>query len=61
MCNSLVREQAAVNWIYVQIRQKRLLIDRQPTGADLFQDTTVVLDAVRSLWLRTDLHIPAAP
>ena len=28
-----------VNWIYVQIRQKRLLIDRQPTGAYLFQDT----------------------
>jgi hypothetical protein len=38
-----------VNWIYVQIRQKRLLIDRQPTGAYLFQDTTAVLDAVRNL------------
>jgi hypothetical protein len=35
-----------VNWIYVQIRQKHLLIDRQPTGAYLFQDTTAVLDAV---------------
>jgi hypothetical protein len=38
-----------VNWLYVQIRQKRLLIDRQPTGAYLFQDTPSVLDAVRSL------------
>jgi len=38
-----------VNWIYVQIRQKRLLIDRQPTGAYLFHDTTAVLDAVRNL------------
>ena len=38
-----------VNWIYVQIRRKRLLIDRQPTGAYLFQDTKAVLDAVRKL------------
>jgi hypothetical protein len=38
-----------VNWIYVQIRQKRLLIDQQPTGAYLFQNTPVVLDAVRNL------------
>lgn len=38
-----------VNWIYVQIRQKRLLIDQQPTGAYLFQDTPSVLDAVRNL------------
>jgi hypothetical protein len=38
-----------VNWIYVQIRQKRLLIDRQPTGAYLFPDTTPVLGAVRNL------------
>jgi DNA invertase Pin-like site-specific DNA recombinase len=38
-----------VNWVYVQIRQKRLLIDQQPTGAYLFQDTPFVLDAVRSL------------
>jgi DNA invertase Pin-like site-specific DNA recombinase len=46
-----------VNWIYVQIRQKRLLIDRQPTGAYLFQDTTAVLDAVRSLRKRTINHL----
>ena len=39
-----VRLNIPVNWIYVQIRQKRLLIDRQPTGAYLFQDTTAVLD-----------------
>jgi hypothetical protein len=38
-----------VNWIYVQIRQKRLLIDQQPTGAYLFQDTPFVLDSVRNL------------
>ena len=44
-----VRLNIPVNWIYVQIRQKRLLIDRQPTGAYLFQDTTAVLDAVRNL------------
>jgi DNA invertase Pin-like site-specific DNA recombinase len=38
-----------VNWIYVQIRQKRLLIDQQPTGAYLFQDNPFVLDTVRKL------------
>ncbi len=38
-----------VNWLYVQIRQKRLLIDQQPSGADLFQDTPAVIDAVRNL------------
>jgi DNA invertase Pin-like site-specific DNA recombinase len=38
-----------VSWIYVQIRQKRLLIDQQPTGAYLFQDTPFVLDAVKNL------------
>jgi Recombinase zinc beta ribbon domain len=38
-----------VNWLYVQIRQKRLLIDQQPTGAYLFEDTPSVLDAVRQL------------
>lgn len=25
-----------MNWLYVQIRTKRLLIDRQPSGAYLF-------------------------
>ena len=38
-----------VNWLYVQIRQKRLLTDRQPTGAYLFRNTPAVLDAVRNL------------
>jgi hypothetical protein len=38
-----------VNWIYVQIKQKRLLIDRQPSGAYLFHNTQFVLDAVRNL------------
>ena len=38
-----------VNWLYVQIRQKRLLVDREPSGAYLFQDSPVVLDAVSSL------------
>jgi hypothetical protein len=44
-----VRLNIPVNWIYVQIRQKRLLIDQQPTGAYLFRDTQVVLDAVWNL------------
>ena len=38
-----------VNWLYVQIRQKRLLVDRQPSGAYLFENSPVVLKAVRSL------------
>jgi DNA invertase Pin-like site-specific DNA recombinase len=38
-----------VNWLYVQIRQKRLLMDRQPNGAYLFRNTPVVIDAVRNL------------
>ncbi len=38
-----------VNWLYVQIKKKRLLIDPQPTGAYLFPDTSVVLDGVRDL------------
>ncbi len=38
-----------VNWLYVQIRKKYLLIDRQLSGAHLFPDTPGVLDAVRSL------------
>lgn len=44
-----VRLNIPVNWIYVQIRQKRLLIDQQPTGAYLFWDTQAVLDGVRNL------------
>ena len=44
-----VRLNIPVNWIYVQIRQKRLLIDQQPTEAYLFQDTPSVLNAVRNL------------
>jgi hypothetical protein len=46
-----------VNWLYVQIRQKRLLIDRQPTGAYLFRDTPFVLNAVRSLRNHTINHL----
>jgi hypothetical protein len=38
-----------VNWLYVQIRKKRLLIDSEPTGAYLFPDTSAVLDGVRNL------------
>jgi hypothetical protein len=38
-----------VNWLYVQIRQNRLLIDRQPSGAYLFQNAPAVLDGVRDL------------
>jgi DNA invertase Pin-like site-specific DNA recombinase len=46
-----------VNWIYVQIRHKRLLIDQQPTGAYLFPDIPAVFDAVRSLRKHTVSHI----
>jgi hypothetical protein len=38
-----------VNWLYVQIRQKRILLDKQPTGAYLFQDAPAVLDAIKDL------------
>lgn len=38
-----------VNWIYVQIRQRRLLIDQQPAGGYLFQDIPIVLETVRNL------------
>jgi DNA invertase Pin-like site-specific DNA recombinase len=38
-----------VNWIYVQIRQKRLLIDQQPAGGYLFQDIPIILETVRNL------------
>jgi DNA invertase Pin-like site-specific DNA recombinase len=38
-----------VNWLYVQIRKGRLLVDRQPSGAYLFNDTTNVYDGIRNL------------
>jgi DNA invertase Pin-like site-specific DNA recombinase len=38
-----------VNWLYVQIRKGRLLIDRQPSGAHLFANTPNVIEAVRKL------------
>ena len=38
-----------VNWILVQIRKKRILIEPQPSGAYLFEDTPSVLQAVREL------------
>jgi hypothetical protein len=38
-----------VNWLYVQIRKGRLLIDRQPSGAHLFANTPSVIEAVRRL------------
>lgn len=38
-----------VNWLYVQIRKGRLLVDRQPSGAYLFNDTTDVHDGIRNL------------
>lgn len=46
-----------VNWIYVQIRRKRLLIDQQPTGAYLFQNTPTVINAVRDLRNHTIHHL----
>jgi len=38
-----------VNWLYVQIRKGRLMIDRQPSGAHLFANTPSVIEAVRKL------------
>jgi DNA invertase Pin-like site-specific DNA recombinase len=38
-----------VNWLYVQIRKKRLLIDQKPSGAYLFEDAPAVIDAIRNL------------
>jgi hypothetical protein len=38
-----------VNWLYVQIRQGRLLIDHHPSGAHLFSNTPRVIEAVRKL------------
>jgi len=38
-----------VNWLYVQIRQGRIAIDRQPTGAYLFENTATVVQAIKDL------------
>lgn len=38
-----------VNWLYIQIRKKKLLIDRGPSGAYIFNDTTAVVDGVQNL------------
>jgi len=46
-----------VNWLYVQIRQKRLLIDHQPTGAYLFRNTPSVMEAVQNLRNHSVSHL----
>lgn len=46
-----------VNWIYVQIRRMRLLIDQQSTGAYLYQNSPAVVNAVRDLRNRTIHHL----
>ena len=38
-----------VNWLYVQIRKRKLFVDRQPSGAYLFNGAATVLDSVQSL------------
>jgi DNA invertase Pin-like site-specific DNA recombinase len=38
-----------VNWLYVQIRKGKLFVDRQPSGAYLFNGAAAVLDSVQSL------------
>jgi hypothetical protein len=38
-----------MNWLYVQIRKRKLFMDRQPSGAYLFNDPAAVLDSVQSL------------
>ena len=42
------KRSAMVNWLYVQIRQKHLLMDRQPSGAYLFENTASVIDGIGS-------------
>ena len=44
-----VRLNIPMNWLYVQIRKRKLFVDRQPSGAYLFKDTTPVLDGVQCL------------
>jgi len=61
-CSLSANELAAklnipVNWVYVQIRQMRLLIDRQPTGALSVPKFPAVLDAVRELRNHTIGHL----
>lgn len=46
-----------VNWLYVQIRKRRLLIDRQPSGAYLFPDAPATLEAVRNLREHAITHL----
>jgi hypothetical protein len=36
-------------WLYIQIRQGRIVIDRQASGAYLFEDTPQTVDALRNL------------
>jgi hypothetical protein len=36
-------------WLHVQIRSGRILIDRQPSRAHLFEDAPEVVTALRSL------------
>jgi len=48
--NQLARSlKIPVNWIYVQIRQGRLLLDPHSSGAHLFANTPRVIEAVRKL------------
>jgi DNA invertase Pin-like site-specific DNA recombinase len=41
-----------VNWLYVQIRKGKLFVDRQPSGAYLFNGAAAVLDSVSVQSLR---------
>ncbi len=44
-----VKLRIPVNWLYVQIRKRKLLVDRHPSGAYFFKDTAPVLDDVQRL------------
>ena len=46
-----------VNWLYVQIRAGRLVLDRHESGAHLFRDTPEVIDAVRQLRNHNIAHL----
>lgn len=39
-------------WLHVQIRQGRIAIDRQTSGAYLFEDSPQTVEALRNLRIR---------
>jgi DNA invertase Pin-like site-specific DNA recombinase len=48
-CELAARLNIPVNWLYVQIRKQRLLVDQQPSGAYLFLNSPPVFDGIQRL------------